>query len=168
MGGSIGAESKTGAGSTFWIELPSEDSLPHSGETGRTDAAAGEQLTILYVDDNPSNLKYLSKLLARRHGIHLLTVHSPTAGLALANEKRPDLIILDINMPGMNGFEVLARLRAEHWAQHKPIVALTANTTERDIQRGMEAGFNDYFTKPLDVTRFLDLVDECTKLKKMT
>jgi len=167
MGGSIGAESEAGVGSTFWIELPAEDALPQTDASESTeDAATAEQFTILYVDDNPSNLKHMSKLLARRHGIHLITAHSPAIGLARANEKRPDLIILDINMPGMNGFEVLARLRTEPWAQHKPIVALTANTTERDIQRGMEAGFNDYLVKPLDVPYFLALVDECIKLKK--
>lgn len=167
MGGSIGAESRTGAGSTFWIELPSEDPLPlpHRDEASRTEEAAAEQLTILYVDDNPSNLKYMSKLLARRHGIHLLTAHTPAIGLELAAAKRPDLIILDINMPGMDGFEMLARLRTESWGQNAPIVALTANTAERDIQRGMEAGFNDYLTKPLDVPRFLGLVDECIQLK---
>ncbi len=169
MGGSIGAESEAGVGSTFWVELPSENTPLQPGATGSaSDAeglAAAKQFTVLYIDDNLANLKHISKLLARRHGIHLLTAHNSAIGLELAAAKRPDLIMLDINMPDMNGFEVLDRLRAEPWAQRTPIVALTANTTERDIQRGMAAGFNDYLTKPLDVPRFLGLVDEGIKLK---
>ncbi len=164
MGGSIGADSTAGVGSTFWIELLAEGS-PACPDLHLNSSAPMEQFTILYVDDNPSNLKRMSKLLARRHGIHLITAHTPAIGLALAADKRPDLIVLDINMPDMDGFKVLARLRAEPWGQHTPIVALTANTTERDIQRGMEAGFNDYLTKPLDVQRFLGIIDECIRLK---
>ena len=165
MGGSIGVDSVYGKGSDFWLELQRDDvEIASAGRLTHSDETTGVQPnaalhTLLYIEDNPSNLKLVSQILSRRPHLHLLTAHTPALGLDLAAVHRPELILLDINMPDMDGYEVLALLRAQEWARDLPIVAITANAMPGDIQRGQEAGFTDYLTKPLDVSRFLEVID---------
>jgi len=169
MGGTVDALSEVGVGSTFWIELP----LESTGESSYTlkDALKNDtqarhdkepwEHTVLYIEDNPANIKLVAQLLGRRKHIHLLTAHTPELGLELAAERLPELILLDINMPGMDGYEVLKILKAEERLKSIPVVAVTANAMSRDIERGMAAGFIDYLTKPLNVIRFFETIDLC-------
>ncbi|MBT9612990.1 MAG: response regulator [Burkholderiales bacterium] len=164
MGGAIGVESHVGQGSTFWIELPLDNSLEDTYfETPAMDTVDTQSLhplrTILYIEDNPSNLKLIAQVLRKRPSFHLLTAPTPAIGLELAATKNPDLILLDINMPGMGGYEVLTRLRAQDRAQYLPIIAVTANAMPSDIARGLAAGFDDYLAKPIVVPLFLATID---------
>ncbi len=169
MGGEVSAESERGIGSRFCIRL-TPDSLPvdTSDEAITGDApqepasdrmAAEKEHTVLYIEDNPSNLKLATSLLARRPGINLLTAHQSRAGLNLALEYRPDLLLLDINMPGLDGYEILALLRQEPATADTPIVAVTANAMADEVEKGRRAGFDEYLTKPLDIEIFLATVD---------
>jgi PAS domain S-box-containing protein len=169
MGGAVGVESEAGVGSTFWIELPLESmadaAQDHPGPAGdgaiprqRIEAA---QHLVLYIEDNPSNIKLIAQILGHRPHIHLLTAHTPELGIELAQSRRPELILLDINMPGMDGYQVLQVLQADARLQAIPVIAVTANAMPRDIERGRAAGFADYLTKPIDVAGFFGMLDRC-------
>jgi CheY-like chemotaxis protein len=97
--------------------------------------------------------------MGMREHVHLLTAHTPELGIELALAHRPDLILLDINMPGMDGYQVLNVIQASAELRRIPVVAITANAMPRDIERGKAAGFTDYLTKPLDIGHFLQVVD---------
>lgn len=164
MGGSVGVESRLGEGSTFWVELQEErnDTVLTSAEPLAFALRADERSrahTVLYIEDNPSNLKLVSQILGRRPHIHLLTAHAPRLGVDLARTRSPDLILLDINMPDMDGYEVLRVIRSQAELERIPVIAVTANAAPKDIRRGLEAGFNDYVIKPIDVAKLLAVVD---------
>jgi PAS domain S-box-containing protein len=156
MSGTVGFASSEGQGSEFWVDLPA-----HTG-TDRLDLAAarasavelgeaGSRRTVLYVEDNPANLMFMESLIETFDGVRLLTAPTAELGLELALAHRPDVVILDINLPGMNGYEALERLREWPETRHIPALALSASATERDVRRGLEAGFARYFTKPVKV-----------------
>lgn len=112
------------------------------------------------MDDNPANLRLIGQILKPLSGITVLAAPTPALGLELAQAHRPDLILLDINMPDMDGYQVLRRLRAQTALDMTPVVAVTANAMERDIARGLEAGFAAYVTKPLNMGDFLASVQD--------
>jgi PAS domain S-box-containing protein len=170
MGGAIGVESQPGVGSRFWVRIPLYQGDSASGPAApsgvvRTDAPAnarssGPQRTVLYVEDNPANLALVEYVLRqRRPNLRLISAHTGELGVALAESQHPELIILDISLPGMDGYEVLDVLRADPQLRDIPIFALSANAMQRDIEKGLEAGFDDYLTKPIDVTRLLRTID---------
>jgi PAS domain S-box-containing protein len=165
MGGHVGVESELGTGSRFWVEFPIEE-VTHSDHHacpagGGCDAAkaGGHTHRVLYIEDNPANLKLISQLLARRQHLQLITAHTANLGLELAAAHRPELILLDINMPGMDGYQLLSVLRADERLKTIPVVAITANAMPRDIERGLQAGFVDYLSKPIDIHLFNATLD---------
>lgn len=165
MDGTIGVESEAGAGSTFWIELPlaaTEATKPPlasmTGAAAEHDACAATH-TLLHIEDNPANLRLVKKILAGRKGLGLIDAHTAELGLEIARARQPDLILLDINLPGMDGHEALLQLQRSPATRHIPVIAITANAMERDVRKGLDAGFADYLTKPIQIPRFLALVD---------
>lgn len=164
MKGSIGFESKEGVGSTFWIELPkakdavTSESKVSSDEDIKLETEKESARTILYIEDNPSNLRLVQQIFSKIENINLLSAPTPGIGLELAEVHVPDMILLDLNLPEMDGFTVLKKLRSSPWGATIPVVAVSANAMDRDIERGKKAGFDDYLTKPLDIQRFLHVV----------
>jgi len=114
---------------------------------------------VLYIEDNPSNIKLVTRLLGRRQHVRCLVANTPELGIELALAHRPTLTLLDINLPGMNGYQVLELFQAEESLRSMPVIALTASATSSDMALGMSAGFTDYLTKPLDIEKFYEVVD---------
>ena len=160
MGGNIGVESKVNKGSTFWVEFPVVTPPvlkinEHIGENIITQENINKEFTVLCIEDNPANLRLVEQILSSQDNINMISAHEGFLGLELALTKSPDLILLDINLPGMNGFEVLKELKNNNSTKHVPVIAISANALLKDIQKGMDAGFDDYLTKPIDVANFL-------------
>jgi PAS domain S-box-containing protein len=167
MGGTIGVNSQPGKGCTFWIELPSEFLLPEQSNIAdnikktepSSDSVSEHKHVILYIEDNPANLRLVKQILGQNKNLHLFCAHEPFLGLELAVKHRPDLILLDINLPGLSGFEVLKKLRQSEDTRDTPVIAISANAMPRDIENGLAAGFNEYITKPIDVRLLLQTVE---------
>lgn len=119
--------------------------------------------TVLAIDDNPANLKLIAKVMGTRDNIHLLSAHTPELGIELALAHRPDLILLDINMPGMDGYQVLEVLKSHMVLRAIPVIAVTANAMPHDIERGKRAGFANYMTKPIQISALMETIEYCLK-----
>jgi PAS domain S-box-containing protein len=165
MDGTVGVSSVPGEGSRFWIDLPAstEATLPAAAPREIDGpAAAGKlpavgSLTVLYIEDNASAVALMRDIAALPQGCRLLTAGTGSLGLTLAAHHRPDLVIVDINLPGMNGYEVLRRLRADPETAAIPVVALTGEALPADVEAGRRAGFDDYLTKPFSIQRLMEL-----------
>jgi PAS domain S-box-containing protein len=173
MGGVIGVESTVGKGSVFWIEL-NETSAPklvagpadYPALASKSTAAAAHSRTLLYVEDNPANLMLVEDLIARRPDIRLLSARDGHRGVEMAHTEQPDVILMDINLPGISGITALRILAEDPATTHIPVVALSANAMPRDIEKGLEAGFFRYLTKPIKVTEFMDTLDVALEFAK--
>jgi PAS domain S-box-containing protein len=166
MGGVIGAESTVGKGSVFWIEIDLTAERHAIGGTtmplARIDPlvqANAALRTLLYVEDNPANLMLVEDLIARRADLRLLSARDGNRGIEIARASRPDLILMDINLPGINGIRALKILAEDPITAHIPVIALSANAIPRDIEKGLEAGFFRYLTKPIRVDEFMKTLD---------
>lgn len=168
MGGDIGALSTIGVGSTFWLELPLTTPLPaHASapiplqvDTHATAAEAPTKLlTLLYVEDNPANMALVEQLVSRRPGLRLMGANDGLRGISMARKHMPDVILMDINLPGISGLQALKILREDPSTQHIPVLALSANAMPTDIARGLEAGFYVYLTKPIKLEEFMPALD---------
>jgi PAS domain S-box-containing protein len=166
MGGVIGVDSTVGLGSVFWFELNSAaapriavDKAEPAGITEAQVQRGAPLRTLLYVEDNPANLKLVEQLIARRPDMRLLSARDGNLGIQLAHANQPEVILMDINLPGISGIEALKILRADQATAHIPVVALSANAMPRDIEKGLQAGFFRYLTKPIKVTEFMETLD---------
>jgi len=137
----------------------------NSGETAMVedDRVSENELpsrrTLLYVEDNPANLLLVEQLIARRSDLKLLTAIDAHLGIRQALAFLPDVILMDINLPGLSGYGALKILREDPATSHIPIMALSANAVPREIEKGLEAGFFRYLTKPINVVEFMDALD---------
>jgi len=173
MGGAIGADSTVGVGSVFWFEL-GLTSAPElavfeaeRAVLARPQAPDGSPLrTLLYVEDNPANLELVEQLVARRSDLRLLSAADGNVGVEYARAYLPDVILMDINLPGISGIEALRILRADPSTAHIPVIALSANAIPRDIDRVLEAGFFNYLTKPIKVGPFMEALDVALKFSQ--
>jgi CheY-like chemotaxis protein len=158
-------------GSEFWIELnlaiahehdlPPETSLL-SPATQFLDGA--NVRTLLYVEDNLANMELVAQLIARRPDMRLLRAEDGVRGIALARTHLPDVILMDINLPGISGLQALGLLREDPLTRHIPVLALSANAMPRDIEKGLDAGFYRYLTKPIKIGEFMEALDQSLEL----
>jgi signal transduction histidine kinase/ActR/RegA family two-component response regulator len=162
MGGTIGVASTPGQGSVFWVEFATANApvfiLPAAADAAAGHAALpsdGPLRTVLYVEDNPANLELVSQLVARRSDLRLISAPDALLGIQYARACQPQVILMDINLPGMSGLEALEVLLADPATQHIPVIALSANAVPRDIERALAAGFFNYITKPIVVGKFM-------------
>jgi PAS domain S-box-containing protein len=174
MGGVIGVESTIGTGSVFWIELNlTAAQTPHSKAVKPTSIAnrraggTGQLHTLLYVEDNPANLMLVEGIIERRSDIRLISARDGLQGIELARAAMPDAILMDINLPGISGIDALKALADDPTTAHIPIIALSANAIPRDIEKGLQAGFFRYLTKPIKVVEFMHTVDEALNFARI-
>ncbi len=165
MGGSIGVESEVGKGTKFYVDFikgESPELIPNKKEVvvEIQNNEITKKNTLLYVEDNPTNLKLVESVLQRRPSISLLTAPQAQSGIKIAMSHKPDIILMDINLPGMNGYEALEILKTSDNTKDIPVIAISANAMLKDIERGKVAGFKDYITKPINVNKFLQAIDD--------
>ena len=166
MKGTIGVESTVGEGTIFWIDLIATTPPKHDFAQAETETPAqvlsengGAVPTVLYVEDNPANLKLITMLFARRKDLRLLTAENGNLGVELAQAHLPDVILMDINLPGISGLKVMSILSKDSATAHIPIIALSANANPNDIECGLKAGFLRYLTKPVKVDELMTILD---------
>jgi len=122
--------------------------------------------TVLYVEDNPANLMLVEDLIARRPDFRLLSARDGISGIAIAKAALPDFILMDINLPGISGITAMKILSEDPLTKHIPVVALSANAMPRDIEKGLQAGFFRYLTKPIKINEFMETLDLMLSLAK--
>jgi signal transduction histidine kinase/CheY-like chemotaxis protein len=176
MGGTIGVKSTVGAGSEFWIEMTRDVMLLATGYTLPAELVLQAQgsnhgvaalHTLLYLEDNPANMMLIEQIIAEHPHLRMLSARDGNLGIALARVHLPDVILMDINLPGINGIEVLNILREDPATSHIPVIALSAKAMPRDIEKGLEAGFFRYLTKPIKVNDFMNALDDALKFAEV-
>jgi CheY-like chemotaxis protein len=167
MEGTIGVESIAGTGSTFWIELKC-DNIPQvsASNTMREEFLAqvrGQKnearRTLLYVEDNPANLLLVEQIMLEQPHISMFSARDGNHGVEMARAHRPDVILMDINLPGISGIEAMNILRKDQTTMHIPIIALSANAMLQEIKLVQEAGFFSYLTKPIKINEFMNALN---------
>lgn len=167
MGGRIGFESEVGKGSKFWVEFvaerqqeprkPAADIPPLESPLKQ---AGKRRYSLLYVEDRPANLLLMEQIVQEYTNIRMVSAHNAELGLEIALKFRPDLILMDIDLPGMDGLEAIRRLKAEDATRDIPVIAVSANAMPDDVKKGMKLGIKDYLIKPIRVQKFLTAIEE--------
>jgi len=166
MEGTIGVKSSVGVGSEFWIELIRTDKpqlaaeISPPAELSPKAHGNSEQRILLYVEDNPANLMLVEQIIGDHPRLNMMSARDGSLGVALARAHLPDVILMDINLPGISGIEAMNILRKDQTTKHIPIIAISANAMLRDIEKGLEAGFFRYLTKPIKLDEFMNALDE--------
>ncbi len=170
LGGHIGFESEQGRGSHFWVDIPlsNKEVEPSEGEglvddkdvKNELDVSQSQSRTLLYIEDNLDNLHLVEAIVGQFKDLHLLSAPNALIGYDLATSKKPDLILMDINLPGMNGLQAMKRLRNTPETRLIPVIALTSNSMPQDIEAGLRAGFDGYLTKPIKVSELMKAIEE--------
>ncbi|MEX2584230.1 MAG: response regulator, partial [Gemmatimonadota bacterium] len=168
MGGRFGVESEAGKGSRFWIELPRslppEPSAPaaatHVEQPTAPQADTSVQFCVLFIEDNLANVRLMERVFMRRPNVRLLTAMQGSLGLDLAREHRPDMVLLDVNLPDMSGEKVLLQLRQDPELRSTPVVMISGDAIPSRVERVLELGARAYITKPFNIQDLLTVVDE--------
>jgi CheY-like chemotaxis protein len=168
-------QSTVGVGSVFWCELVSTPAPQLISQGADVEASVRPKLpdgaprrTLLYVEDNPANMKLVQQLIARCPDIDLLAAVNGTLGIEIARAAQPQVILMDLNLPGISGIEALKILREDPATMRIPVVALSANAMPRDIAMGLELGFFRYLTKPIKVKEFMDTLNVALEFAERT
>jgi len=165
MGGEIGVASTPGHGTTFWLRLPlaqqrsGQEAYANVNPNALPEVASSQKFDLLCIEDNPANMRLIERILALRTDIRLIKASTPRQGLELAIARHPALILLDINLPEMDGFEVFQCLRENPVTRGIPVIGISANAMPKEIEGARVAGFAAYLTKPLDIGQFLAVVE---------
>jgi PAS domain S-box-containing protein len=169
MGGELGVDSARSRGSTFWLQLPQvamPEASPVSITAARQGAVEVSAARVLYIEDNPANLRFMEELMKKFDHLELLTANSGEQGLAMASREHPEVILMDIHLPGRDGYSLQAQLRANPATRDIPVIAVSADAMLDDIKRGLDAGFFRYLTKPVEVPALLDAVEAALRVRR--
>jgi CheY-like chemotaxis protein len=171
MGGEIGVVSTIGVGSMFWFELnlavapqPVIDATESPAQHKTHIQHGAARRTLLYIEDNIANMQLVEQLIVRRPDLRLLSAGDGRLGIEMSHIHQPEVILMDINLPGMNGIQALEILREDPKTAHIPVLAISANAMPHDIKKGLEAGFLRYLTKPIKVNELMDALDMALEL----
>jgi|GEM_PF-1961048 len=169
LGGEINFESKETVGSTFWVDIPISHKKLDDEKKIRETSKKTKQIksesnhivpqTILYIEDNPDNIRLMETVIGHVANCKLLTAHNAELGLDIAKSEKPGLILMDINLPGMNGIEALKLIQDTTATSHIPVIAVTAAAMSKDIEAGMKAGFTGYMTKPFIISELIKTIE---------
>jgi PAS domain S-box-containing protein len=175
MGGKVGVDSTVGVGSEFWIELrqnvtpqlelTAANTIPKELAPQIQKNAALH--TLLYVEDNPANLLLVEQIIKERSDFNMLSAHDAKLGIALARTHQPDIILMDVNLPGISGIQALKILREDPATVYIPVIAISANAIHSDIEKGLKSGFFRYLTKPIKVGELMNALDDALKSSKI-
>ncbi|MET0356396.1 MAG: PAS domain S-box protein [Cellvibrio sp.] len=172
MGGEIDVKSVVGQGTVFSIELDlfKQNQIEDNNDSERNSAALkvpksiGNTQTLLYIEDNPANLMLVEDIIESRTDLKLLSARDGYTGIEIARNTLPDLILMDINLPGINGTDALKILAKDPLTSHIPVIALSANAIPRDIEKGLASGFFRYLTKPIKIHEFIETLEQALRL----
>jgi CheY-like chemotaxis protein len=170
MGGTIGVMSTVGVGTEFWVEFnrgpPLQTFAPNTilPASPPPEQTTTNKHVLLYVEDNPANLVLVEQIILDYPNITMLTASDGNMGIALARAHIPDVILLDINLPGISGFDALKILQNDLSTSHIPVLAISANALPHDVEKAMKAGFHAYLTKPIKIKEFMNTLEMALNL----
>lgn len=169
MDGEVGFSSVVGEGTTFWLDLKivkglESNALPVDTQESEVLIDAldfSQECNVLYIEDDLTNIKLLTKLLEKFDNLNFSSAMEPTVGLFIARTHQPDIILLDINLPRVSGFDLLKILKSDESTKDIPVVALSANAMSFEVEAGLDAGFYDYLTKPINMEKLVAVINSC-------